>query len=257
VVEANRAFYADEAARYAEHRHSEAFLDRYKRMIDRDWQRIRPFLPATPRALDACSGTGLLTRLLVARGCDVTSVELSEEMLEISGCADGVCADIETYLAETDATFDLIAFGSALHHLYDYERVLELAVARLNPGGVVYLVAEPVLQATRAGKAIRQAELVWRKVRRNPRDVPAALRRRLAYHRSRATVASRGVPEAVTGFYAEVHAFGMDYEGILRALAELEVVFVDRSVTGGPVWRFVKRVVPGYDADGFNLAARR
>jgi 2-polyprenyl-3-methyl-5-hydroxy-6-metoxy-1,4-benzoquinol methylase len=258
VVEANIAFYREEARRYADHRESDAFLDRYAARFDRHWHTIAPLLPPAPAALDCCAGHGLLTRLLSERGCRVTAVDVSPEMiglLDLDG-VELVCDEIGSFLESTDARWDLIAFGSALHHLWDYGDVLRAAGRRVAPGGLLYVVGEPIRQQGVAARGLRQAEIVARKVRRNPRDVPAAIRRRLQFERERQqpAVAPSG---RTTGFYAEVHAFGLDWQEVMRALDGLEILFVERANTGSAPMQALKRLLPGYGADNFHLLARK
>jgi 2-polyprenyl-3-methyl-5-hydroxy-6-metoxy-1,4-benzoquinol methylase len=258
VVEANIAFYREEARRYTEHRDSESFLQRYESRFDRHWQEMAPLLPPAPSALDCCAGHGLLTRLLYERGCRVTAVDVSAEMLDLLQLdgVDLVCSEIGSFLESTETSWDLIAFGSALHHLWDYGDVLAAAGLRLKPGGLLYIVGEPIRQRGATARAVRQGEIVARKLRRNPRDVPAAVRRRLSFERERGQPTSAS-SDQTTGFYAEVHAFGLDWQEVMRGLEGLEILFIERGNSGSAFTKALKRVLPGYRADNFHLVARR
>jgi cyclopropane fatty-acyl-phospholipid synthase-like methyltransferase len=95
------------------------------------------------RVLDAGCGSGLLTRLLVERGCRVWSVDFCAEMLShVRGAERVLEANLEDLdlpaLALTER-FDAIACAGAFNFL-DAEKVFERFGALLRPGGVVVIL---------------------------------------------------------------------------------------------------------------------
>jgi 2-polyprenyl-3-methyl-5-hydroxy-6-metoxy-1,4-benzoquinol methylase len=254
VVQANRDWYAAHHGEYVDYRSSGAFLDWYAPEVENDLRIMG--LAEGAAVLDCCAGTGLLTRMFARAGCRVTAVDVSEEMLGLIDVdAATVADDVVHYLAETDELYDVIVFGSALHHLWDYAHAVELAVERLRPGGFVYIVAEPIRQQQRLGRLVREFEFVWRKLRANPADVLPAVSRRLRFKKNASAPTRSTAPGDLVGLYAEIHAHGIDYERVRAVLPPPEVL---RIVFTGPGWmRAVKRALPGYGGDNFTLAARR
>lgn len=248
VVEANRAWYASHVGEYADYRSSGEFLSRYTAEVGRDLDRLTP-----GAALDCCAGHGLLSRILLDRGYTVTAVDVSPEMLDRIEGVEKIEADVIAFLRDTDRRFDLIVFGSALHHLWDYAEAVALAVERLNPGGAVYVVAEPIRQRSAAGRAVREFEFVWRKLHRHPGDVLPAVKRRLRFQRGAASPTAEPTGDLV-GLYAEIHAHGIDLDRVLAVVPAPEVLRF--NTTGAPWLRGLKRIVPGYAGDNFTLLAR-
>ena len=92
------------------------------------------------RVLDVGCWTGDTGRVLLARGCTVSGVELDAEAAEIAR------ADLEqVVVADLDASaltelfptgsFDVVVLGDVLEHLADPVRVLTDAASLLAPGG--------------------------------------------------------------------------------------------------------------------------
>jgi SAM-dependent methyltransferase len=246
VVQANLAWYARESANYDRFRSSDTFLNEYATSFAADYDRMR-LSPGAP-VLDACAGSGLLTRLFLDRGHPVTAVDVSPDMLAlVDDRAVKVEAEISVYL-QSSRRFDCIALGSALHHLWDYESVVRAAADRLADEGVIYIVAEPIAHSG-AGRVVREAEFVWRKLRRNPGDVIPAVRRRLMF-----SAASAEPTGELVGLYAEVHAHGIRLEAV-EAAVEPRFLRIWRT---GPWWiRVLKRGCPGYRGDNFTMIASK
>jgi SAM-dependent methyltransferase len=261
VVDANLRFYECRADSYRDGRADDAFRARYEPKFARGFDHT-----GNPRsALDCCAGTGLVTRLLLDRGCTVTAVELSPRMLEVIRSTavrpdepvELVCSEITKFLRGASGRWDIAVFGSAIHHLWNFDEVLDLALARLTAGGAVYLIGEPVLQRTRAGRAVRALELWTRRLSRNPGALVAGARRRLAFVASRAKRAA-AAPDPVVGFYAEVFANGVPFERVHRVFERhgARVTWSETSVTGPPPIRALKRLVRSYEGDSVWLVAR-
>lgn len=98
-----------------------------------------------PRALDFGCGSGNLTRHLLALGFEVTAADVSESFLQlIAERSTGRPVqthriDGETLAGLPDASFDLTATYSVLHHVPDYLAAVREMARVTRPGGVVYI----------------------------------------------------------------------------------------------------------------------
>jgi demethylmenaquinone methyltransferase/2-methoxy-6-polyprenyl-1,4-benzoquinol methylase len=95
-------------------------------------------LPSGARVLDVAAGTGLITRLLEARGYEVVALDLSNEMLRVATQrgATGVLATAET-LPFPDMTFDGLTFGYLLRYVRDPLETMSELTRVVRPGGVI------------------------------------------------------------------------------------------------------------------------
>ncbi|WP_342710559.1 class I SAM-dependent methyltransferase [Bradyrhizobium sp. B124] len=101
------------------------------------------------RWLDAGCGTGTLSRLLAARGCDVTGVDASSEMIAAARGrpADGTPAERLTFrqiptiasLPFADRSFDGVLCASVLEYVPDVAQCLAQIHRVLRPGGLLLL----------------------------------------------------------------------------------------------------------------------
>jgi SAM-dependent methyltransferase len=152
---ANEAFHDLEAGSYdsAQPYIRNQFAQRW---FEQDIDRILNGLPADrkpARVLDCGAGTGNLTLKLLRRGCNVTSVDISREMLtrlvnkaQAAGLNTPtvVHSDVDSFLAGTSEQFDLICSSSFLHHLPDYRATYLSLVTHIRPQGFVYTSFEPM-----------------------------------------------------------------------------------------------------------------
>ena len=220
VAEANRQFYAGAASLYEA---SETCVTdrRIQKRLEADLDQIITMFgrkPETIRALDACGGAGNVSLKLLNRGLDVTLADISPELLEIyrRKCADSgfaarnVCAEIGSFLSQTNQMFDLIVFSSALHHLENIERVLTLAFHRLQPEGLLYTVFDPTSrsQLHAATRLLLRLEYLTFKLLFQTRDLPAASLRRLSRLFSGVSASRKSdavLSHATAGMLAEFH----------------------------------------------------
>ena len=115
-------------------------------------------LPLT--ALDVGCGTGKVSINLVSLGFDVTSTDLSIDMLgvfrkrleslDLAQPPRLVCADMFQFLSDCPDRFALVVFCGTLHHVTDVGRAITLAAARLQPGGLFLTTHEPLKQPIRS-----------------------------------------------------------------------------------------------------------
>ena len=166
---------------------------------------------------------GNVSLFLQTLGVRPTTVDISPEMLAIYerkatalGLAPAIeVAEIDAFLLDDSRSWDLIVFSSALHHLEDYAGTLELAAARLAPGGAIVTIFDP----TAAGlldRRLRRLEYVLHVLVRTPWRVPALVRRRIV------PSGAVGSVDRTLGERAERHALaGIDDARVHRLFERL------------------------------------
>lgn len=227
VVEANIKYFADTAKTYDTfHACTKlATQERYSQEITALLGRLQTGSTA-PLVLDAATGTGSLAFLFAKRGCRVVGVDVSAPMLDLLRRKLGeyeavirlVEGEVVTFLATEPAEFDVIAFGSALHHFADYIQVIGLSAQRLRPGGAIYVGLEPSnLSSTmllRFDRWLCRADDLLAMLLRQPRSLFAKLWARLFCRRTKTA------PNI--GSLAEFHVdTGVDKMAILAELRRL------------------------------------
>src|SRR5512132_3634305 len=127
VAEANKIFYAEVAQGYDEN--EPCIADPEARAFAR--RLVSRAIAATGkrgiRALDACGGSGYASEILLGMGIQTLLVDISPEMLQrwrdkarARGHEPSIQEEeITEFLVRSDASWDLIVFSSALHHLDD------------------------------------------------------------------------------------------------------------------------------------------
>lgn len=164
---------------------------------------------------------------MLARGWDVTVVDVSADMLEVSKAkinsggfhAEFVNDSIEHYLTTSDRDFDVITFSSVLHHIYSPLTVVNEIAARVKPGGLFYSNFDPVLPSSRfLTSCFYSLDTVFAKALHDRSDfLPGIGRRFRKLVAERDAVHSR--PIAGPGDLAEYHARkGLDDFSIVEAL---------------------------------------
>jgi len=154
VAEVNRQFYKQFADLY-DKTETCVVSPRLQKMMEQDLEKILQMISKKEQihVLDACGGSGNAALKLLNRGAYVTLCDISPELIQIfeRKCKEKalaryetVCSEIGTYLSQLNKKFDIIVFSSALHHILDYTSVLKIAVLKLNEGGVIYTVFDPV-----------------------------------------------------------------------------------------------------------------
>lgn len=113
------------------------------------------------RVLELGCGTGSFTRLLLAAGASVTSVDGSTRMLERARRkAPGATfrrADLQVFRGCAEETYDTVFFGFVLHELSPETRqaLLEAAARCLEPNGRIVIVDHAVPETGRLARAWR------------------------------------------------------------------------------------------------------
>jgi ubiquinone/menaquinone biosynthesis C-methylase UbiE len=229
AAEANRRYYASRAADYD--RSEECVtLERHQNRLRRVLGTAIAATTAHDRVLDACGGSGYASLELGSMGLDVTTVDISPDMLEVyeaRASAAGLTSttrvgEIGSFLSESEEQWDVVVFSSALHHLDDYQGVLDAACQRLAAGGVIATVFDPIASG-RLVKLVRYIDyLLWLAVRQ-PRTFVSRLGRRAA----RPNASSPTI-----GRMAERHALtGIDDVALARHLQQngMEIILHERS----------------------------
>jgi SAM-dependent methyltransferase len=159
ILQENLRVHASENRLYLE-RHPEQTNFYQARILKSALQHVTENLdPETSRILDLGCGTGYTTLKLLARGFAVTGVDLSREM--VAGLQERVAdsdaerlrlevSDVESFLNNESTMYDAVVASALLHHLYDYEKVIQKIAARLVPGGRLLIFFEPLKQAVRS-----------------------------------------------------------------------------------------------------------
>jgi SAM-dependent methyltransferase len=189
VIQANVDYFRGFARKY-ERYESPVFDSFFQQILIGDLDRITAAFEhagTRPRALDCGGGTGNIALKLLERGWSVSVVDISTEMLDILSqkcqarqlSASIVNRTIERYLAETSDSYDLISFGSVLHHLHSYLQVVSMAADRVRPGGFFYATFDPVIPKRPFwADAVTSIDTFAAKIMYDPTDVfPGILRR--------------------------------------------------------------------------------
>ena len=149
---ANRILH-DKEALYYDILHSEIWNFYEQLLIKRDIGAIVKIIGIPARVLDVGCGTGNLSLKFLMLGSEVTALDISQRMLDIlrskvpnalKGRIHIVCEDADEFLLQEKGYYDVMCFSSVLHHLPNYLATLNLAISKLNPGGIIYIVHEPL-----------------------------------------------------------------------------------------------------------------
>jgi ubiquinone/menaquinone biosynthesis C-methylase UbiE len=227
--DANRLYYASRAADYDQSEEC-VTLERHQNRLRRVLGTAIAAAAALDRVLDACGGSGYASLELGSMGVDVVTVDVSPEMLELyekkaseAGLRSTTrVGEIGSFLSSSSEEWDLVVFSSALHHLEDYQAILDAVCGRLAAGGVIATVFDPI-SSGKLVQAIRYIDyLAWLAVRQ-----PLSFLRKLS---QRAARPSAGTPSI--GRLAERHALtGIDDAALARHFEAngLEIVLHERS----------------------------
>jgi len=179
------------------------------------------------RCLDCGGGSGNLSLKMLARGWNVTVVDVSADMLGLLsqrarrlGVSPAlVHTSIEEYFRLISDNFDVITFSSVLHHLYSYLTVVEEAADRIVEGGCFYSTFDPVMSERGSLRvALETLDTACAKAVHDRADFLPGIKRRL----KKLFASPRGSDHravASLGDIAEYHARnGVTAEGIIEVL---------------------------------------
>lgn len=150
--------------------HPEIFGAFEQRKIVRDLTLIAAALShrTVVRVLDIGCGTGNLTLKYLQYGYSVRAVDISPEMIKILRSkvnpalldrVEMIVCDAEDIVANerTYGSWDVVSFSSVLHHLPNYQFVLDHALRQLRPGGILYICHEPLRNTCANGELASSA----------------------------------------------------------------------------------------------------
>jgi ubiquinone/menaquinone biosynthesis C-methylase UbiE len=227
VISANVEFYKVFASKYDSY---EACVSErhFQQMLEADVSKMESLLPKRKiSCLDCGGGSGNLTLKMLARGWDVTIVDVSSDMLEVSKTKINSCGfhaefvndSIEHYLTASDRDFDVITFSSVLHHIYSPLTVVDEIAARVIPGGFFYSNFDPVVPSFRfLTSCFYSLDTLFAKALHDRGDFLPGIGRRLRkFALAQDAVHSRAI--AGPGDLAEYHARkGLDDVSLVQAL---------------------------------------
>ena len=102
-----------------------------------------------PIILDVGCGTGILSKAFLELGYTVYALDLSQDMLDLyknlgKGELIKVCAEVGKFFEDNTRKYDLIMFAASLHHIYEYKKVIHLALEALKEDGLIFIFNEPL-----------------------------------------------------------------------------------------------------------------
>ena len=125
--------------------HSPAVREWLQSLLRRE---VFPALDAvgtTPRAIDFGCGSGYLEGYLAGRDLDLLGLDVSAKMLDVARATypQWRFEQADVYDFQTDERFHLVMENAVLHHLVDYEHLVDTMAELTLPGGVLFLGNEP------------------------------------------------------------------------------------------------------------------
>lgn len=99
----------------------------------------------TARAIDFGCGSGYLEGYLVGRDLDLLGIDVSAKMLERARTSypQWRFEQADVYTFRSEERFHLVMENAVLHHLVDYEQLVDTMAELTLPGGVLFLGNEP------------------------------------------------------------------------------------------------------------------
>jgi demethylmenaquinone methyltransferase/2-methoxy-6-polyprenyl-1,4-benzoquinol methylase len=105
---------------------------------DGRWRRFMVSrIPPGSRVLDVATGTGLVARQLIRRGCDVVGLDQSDEMLRHAKDRTRAVLGQAEQLPFPDGSFDAVTFTYLLRYVDDPAAVVAELARVLRPGGAM------------------------------------------------------------------------------------------------------------------------
>jgi ubiquinone/menaquinone biosynthesis C-methylase UbiE len=274
IAEANRQFYASIAGLYEA---TECCVNspETQKILNQDLGEVVALLKKPPQsvnALDACGGSGNIALKLLKMGVNVTLADISLELsrLYIAKCQQMgfepkvVNGEIASILELPGPGFDLIVFSSALHHLQNIPFVLNLAFARLTPGGLLFTTFDPTSRKSHNlfTRFLLRAEYYVFKVFSQTSDLPGAFRRRLSRFLNKSCRDKSGTPltNANLGYLAEYHVqTGIDDLGLAQRCLAMGYRIVKHSRYVDTRYRFTGFLIRRFtkDVTSFKLILQR
>lgn len=102
-----------------------------------------------PAILDLGCGTGLLSKAFLELGYTLYALDFSQNMLDLykdpsKGKLIKICKEVGKFFEENTQKYDLIMFAASLHHIYEYKKIIRMALEALKEGGLIFIFNEPL-----------------------------------------------------------------------------------------------------------------
>lgn len=148
ILQANRNVSKDIAQSYsAEHQ----FCGQVWKLYQKDIDFIDSILKTKkePMILDVGCGTGLLSKAFLELGYTLYALDLSQDMLNLykdpgKGKLIKICKEVEKFFEENTQRYDLVMFAASLHHIYEYKKIIHMAIEALKEDGLLFIFNEPL-----------------------------------------------------------------------------------------------------------------
>ena len=161
VTDANEAYHDAIAGHYDDRfeGRSDAVLEWVRGLFARD---VFPALDAfedKPRAIDFGCGSGYLEDFVAGREIDLLGIDISEGMLARARerFPQWRFDKEDLYDFQPDEQYHLVMENAVLHHLVDYEALVDKMASLTLPGGILYLGNEPNHRAYKYLKPVVRA----------------------------------------------------------------------------------------------------
>ena len=120
-------------------------LDWIRGMFRRDVFPVLDAVGGTAKAIDFGCGSGYLEAFVADRDLDLLGIDVSANMLDRARAAypQWRFEHADVYAYRTGERFHLVMENAVLHHLVDYEQLLDTMAEVTLPGGVLFLGNEP------------------------------------------------------------------------------------------------------------------
>ncbi len=155
ILDENRRVHALENKLYLR-RHPEQTNSFQQRILNKTLDSFcQSISPGKNRIVDIGCGSGYVFLPMIARGYQMTGVDLSEEMVEALkenldqeklNRSELIVGDVVEFSDGDTRPFDGMIVSALLHHLYDFKTAVRKFCSKVAPGGPLLIFFEPLKQ---------------------------------------------------------------------------------------------------------------